>query len=253
MKVNFYLLVFIVFCINTSLTAQNCICTGKEEWKENREVLDSNIKKVDPYNSIIKFTVKRWYHFFHDGFSGTGSFIKKNIIVTAKHNIINKGITKITYRIGGKTIVLKKKDFKIFLYKEKSKGVENDIAIIKITNANKYVKNVTFFKYLNNYELNNKRLHLTGFPCDSKGELIEKNALYSTIKINDRNTIIGYPMYTCQGDSGAPLWYKDEEGYFVIGVHHGGNENIIGFVEQKLNVAAFFNKNVISWLNKHSN
>lgn len=251
MKLKGFLLIFLVFNIN--LIAQNCTCTGKEEWKKNRLVLNGDEIKLDPYNSIIKFTVKRWYHFFHDGFSGTGSFIKENMMVTAKHNVINKGITKISYRVGEKNIVLKKKDFKIFLYKGKSKGVENDIAIIKITTPSKYAKRVTFFKHSIKHDLDNKTLYLSGFPCDSEGELIEKKTLYSKIKINERNTIIGYPMYTCQGDSGAPLWYKNRGEYIVVGVHHGGNENIIGFVEEKLNVAAFFNENVISWINKHSN
>lgn len=58
-------------------------------------------------------------------------------------------------------------------------------------------------------------------------------------------------MYTCTGDSGAPLRYTDAEGMpCVTGIHHGGKEGY--FPSQgEINISARITPAVPVWLKEY--
>ena len=60
-------------------------------------------------------------------------------------------------------------------------------------------------------------------------------------------------MYSCTGDSGAPIWVKLNEKYYIIGIHHGGNENNQDFLSLQYNVASAFSDKSIDWIIKEIN
>ena len=90
---------------------------------------------------------------------------------------------------------------------------------------------------------------MTGFPCDYNGDKkIDKQAPKPTLKMDSLGKLIGYPMYTCTGDSGAPLWFNENGRFYLIGVHHGGNAGHRDYENTDYNISVYFNKEVIEWV-----
>ena len=248
MKKSLFIILLLFLITKLNAQSNDCSCLGVDEWKNERLVVDTELGTRNPYNSIINVHIKRWYN---SGFYGTASFINNSTIITAHHNLVRKGhITKITYVINGETVILKKKDFKIQHYKKKYK-INSDIAIIKILNPNKIKEVQSHLKISEDIVKNiSSNIHLTGFPCDSDDdEMLDKNTSFNSLKIDSSEKLIGYPLYTCTGDSGAPLWVYQDNSYYLIGIHHGGNEGNIEFKDSLYNISVYLNKNVINWIN----
>lgn len=223
-------------------------CLGKIEWKSERILIQDEIDKTGPFNSIVKLGVKKWYN---GGYYGSASFLDDNTIITAQHNVIRKShITRISYTLNGQLIQLRKKDCEIYYYKKKL-FYKTDVAIIKITNPDKIYPVKTKFEIEPNIlEKAESEIHLTGFPCDYSGkEKVNKKGNKSALKIDSSKKLIGYPFYTCTGDSGAPLWFFTDEKHYLIGIHHGGNEGNIEYENTDYNVSVFLNNDVIDWIN----
>ena len=245
---NYLLLIPLLLITSKTNTVNNCDCTGENEWKNERVVVAAELDEQNPYNSIINIHVKRWYN---SGFYSTASFINNSTIITAHHNLLRRShIKRITYTINGETVELKRRDFEIHYYQRKYR-TNSDIAIIKITNLNKIKEVQTNMKIsvdiLNNTDSN---VHLTGFPCDSEDDnMIDKQASASSLKLDSSAKLIGYPLYTCTGDSGAPLWVMHDNSHYLIGIHHGGNEGNQEFHNISYNISTYLNKDVINWIN----
>lgn len=178
-----------------------------------------------------------------------------SVLITAHHNLVRKAhITRIRYQIDGKNVELRKKDFKIIYY-QKNLNTKTDIAVIKITNTSKIVNRENKFeideKVISNI---NDSAFLTGYPCDYSGKkMLNKSTPSSLLKISSDSKLIGYPLYTCTGDSGAPLWVELNGKYYLIGIHHGGNEGIVDFKDTQYNVSVYLNTAVIKWLSSITN
>ncbi len=54
-------------------------------------------------------------------------------------------------------------------------------------------------------------------------------------------------MFTCTGDSGAPLWLKDNNDFFIIGIHHGGGKD--GKFYDNSNISVKINDQIVNWIN----
>ena len=245
-----------ILLIATNLNAQDACesCLGKPEWKVERTILDSTDIQMYPFNSIIKLNVKRWYNFLGPHY-GTASFLNDSILITAHHNLVRKAhITKIWYLDNGKNVELRKRDFEIIYYQQKL-NTKTDIAVIKITNPDKIIKRDKKFEISENVITNiQDSVNLTGFPCDYSGlKMLNKSTVSTLLKISSDLKLIGYPLYTCTGDSGAPLWVKSNGKFYLIGIHHGGNENITDFSGTQYNVSVYVNSDIIKWISSITN
>lgn len=224
-------------------------CTGKDEWKALRTVIEGDAGKERPFDSVVKINVKRFYNPNWGG--GTASFIAKDKLVTARHTLVRKGaIRKINFNTVKGKVFLKKKDFTVHYYEGPGK-LASDVAVIHITNSAKLPEGVTQFKIIEDFDsadLENRKIHLTGYPCDSQGQLIEKQADFADCSFDRQKIFIGYPMFTCQGDSGAPLWVEIENVFYVVGIHHGGPEGVKPLREKQHNMSVLINEQVIEWL-----
>ncbi len=225
---------------------------GPVSERENRVILNDSLNSVSPYNYIIHQDFKR----YSGTFSSTSSFIAPNVLLTAHHNVVRsfliRGITFHNPKNHEETIYFKKKEFKIYTFKNKLNTL-TDIAIIVFEDAKKIAPFYNGHFAVNdvaNIKDNNLDAHLTGFPCDIANTKIDKKTKVSSLYTNENLSLIGYNMFTCTGDSGAPLWVIENNVPTIIGIHHGGNE---GYMEGCFNISARINKSVLQWIKQITN
>ena len=249
-----FILFVIVPCIGQNNNNICTTCGPKGANLENKRENIENGKEIEtPYNGIFHLKVTR--AFFSTNVS-TASFIKNYLVITANHNVMYSPlITKIEFFINGKWIKIKKKDLKIFHYHN---GLfhkrRKDIALIKIENLDilRKIEHTNFNPQI--YEevkgKGNLTFHLTGFPCDKPNILVDKKTSSSALSMDSTNKIIGYEeLYTCTGDSGAPLWFKSNDKYYLISIHHGGND-IGAFGNKTINIGVKITSDVLKWINE---
>jgi len=65
-------------------------------------------------------------------------------------------------------------------------------------------------------------VYITGYPSDKPA-----NTLWLKKCLKDNITqdelVLKYSLFTWEGDSGAPIWTKKDNQYFIVGVHGTGN------------------------------
>lgn len=251
-------LIFVHFLFNNSIGSvnSNCDCGPKAKESE-RELIDSLKRQAKPYNSIVHIRYKRWV----TGWS-SASFIGDDLIITARHSVGKKlGLATKWIEIylpesPSTCVKLSKRDFKII---EMGDDLKGDIALVKILNSELQNRikhsslvcaNTSAIEALHNTKA---IVHLTGFPCDKNGALIDKslpaNELVFTLDGKAQNVFCAYGIYTCTGDSGAPLWYEKDGVYYIIGVHHGGGKD--ASFDAELNMSLLINDDVINWINSN--
>lgn len=219
-----------------------------------REVIRGDNLKSAPYNGIIHIGVKR---LGQSPRYSTASFIGKNLLLTANHNVMSsKFIVNIEFCLvlngQDQWITLKKSDFEI-LHFTKKHDKWNDVALIKLKNTN-FLKNTnyTIFRTANIDDLKpaeNIFYHLTGFPCDKPDILVDKKTQKKGLEFDTTNTIISYSnLFTCTGDSGAPLWIEKDNTFYILGIHHGGDD-INAFPEKdQTNVSRKLTSDILKWI-----
>ncbi|RVT75327.1 trypsin-like serine protease [Flavobacterium sufflavum] len=223
---------------------------GPVEKREERIILNEDQNKVSPYSYVIHQTFNRIF----GNFSSTSSFIAPDVLITAHHNVIRqgmiKGITLYNPANNNQNMYLKKKEFIIYTYKSKLNPL-TDIAIIKFKNPNK-IKAYYFGHFqldkVDNIKTKTSEVHLTGFPCDMTNTKIDKKCTINDLYLDDKMSLIGYNMFTCTGDSGAPLWLIDNDKPTIIGIHHGGNE---GYINNCFNISAKMDTDFLKWINQY--
>jgi len=208
-----------------ALLAQDCSDSCGPAGKEN---LRTNIVKeqlnTSPFNSIVHIVVKRIYR--RTGSPSTASFIGGNVLITANHSLIRSPfISDIILKMNGMSVKLKKRDFKIYHFHQGLFHKENkDIAILVLRKDIKDALGDYSHFQLANFDLikpNTEKFHLTGFPFDRPDTLVDKTTGYKDIKKESSGNALGYDLYTCKGDSGAPLWCQDNGIFKVVSIHHG--------------------------------
>jgi len=180
----------------------------------------------------------------------TGSFIAPDMILTAHHNVWSK-VTIRRYRFCNKAVdpslwvTLKPRDVEIITFG--SVKAPTDLAIIRIKNPQKLQK-----IYKGHFEIgsldssdSSALVHLTGFPCDLPDILVDKKTTISELNLKSESSLIGFQMYTCTGDSGAPLWTLTNGVPTIVGIHHGGGEH---YFPDDWNCAASIGPNVLDWI-----
>jgi V8-like Glu-specific endopeptidase len=179
----------------------------------------------------------------------TGAFIAPNMILTAHHNVYksfwirklafcNKSVDK------EKWIRFKRKEVTIFHFK--NVRAPTDISVIVFEDPKKIAPIYKgSFKVGANKSVKITDVHLTGFPCDFPDMIMDRTRPYSELKQHKEKSLLGYSMYTCTGDSGAPLWGLADGEPTIIGIHHGGGE---GNFEDGFNCSAEITTEVMEWL-----
>lgn len=248
----------IVFILASSLSfSQSGVCGPTGLGLENNRVHIIDGKELTaPFNGIIHLRVKR---LFRAPKLSTASFIKKDLIITANHNVMNSPfITKIEVFVNGKWIKLKKKHLRIYHYHQGLFHNRNkDIAIIKIKDLTPLEGlDITTFK-VKSYEHitahEEKDFHLTGFPSDTPNTLVDKSGSSTEFILESSKKIVGYNnLYTCEGDSGAPLWFKEDNTFYVCGIHHG-KKRIDTYNNKILNAAILITPTIEKWILKKYN
>lgn len=247
--------ILILICSLSFSQDKNCGPHGLGLENKRINIIDGK-ELTNPYKGIIHLKIKR---LFSGSNLSTASFIKNDLIITANHNVMySPFITKIEIFVNGKWIKLKKKNVRIHHYHQGIFHNKNkDIAIIKIKNISVLEGvNITSFNAkpyagITAYEKND--FHITGFPSDRPNILVDKSGSSSEFILDNSNNIIGYNnVYTCKGDSGAPLWYKSDNKYYLLGIHHG-KKNIRTEQNITMNASILITPEVEKWIfNKYN-
>ncbi|MEI9807642.1 MAG: hypothetical protein WDO16_07035 [Bacteroidota bacterium] len=119
------------------------------------------------------------------------------------------------------TKTYKRKELKILVPKrfQKKSDPDYDYAYVALP------ENVTadFFQ-LSQFEKikdHTDSIFISGYPGDKGNkELWKKGDI--PVNMADKGLVLLYSMYTYVADSGAPLWCKTEDAYFITGVHGTG-------------------------------
>ncbi|MFD2585035.1 trypsin-like serine peptidase [Pedobacter vanadiisoli] len=239
--------------ISIALLAQDCSDSCGPAGKES---LRTNILKEElntsPFNSIVHIVVKRIYR--STGSPSTASFIDSNVLITANHSLIRSPfISDITLKMNGMSIKLKKRDFKIYHFHQGLFHKENkDIAILVLKKDVKDVLRSYSHFQLANFDLirdTTHKFHLTGFPFDRPDTLVDKTTGYNDLKKEPSGKVVGYGLYTCKGDSGAPLWYEDNGIFKVVSIHHGKG-GLPEFDCKTTNWGIKVTSEVVEWVNR---
>lgn len=237
----------------------NLSCFNCDSSNVGEDIFEIQELSLRPFDNIFQMSVK------YDGGIrrySTISFISENCMVTNRHcleyfdkiELIEVG------KLSGtkvKWFVFDKSDFEILYYGSTFSSFDYDLALIKINNTNKLKK---IFK--SSFSLMKKDLFekcqvvkVSGYPfikfaINSKAPdtLVCRSIEYDQVEFNKNRTMIGYPLCTCPGDSGAPIWFEYGSKFYIIGIHQGSRSGEKGFINRQLNVGIFFNDDVTDWI-----
>ncbi|MFY0713693.1 trypsin-like serine protease [Seonamhaeicola sp. NFXS20] len=242
--------ILILICSLSFSQDKNCGPHGLGLENKRINIMDGK-ELTSPYNGIIHLKIKR---LFSRSNLSTASFIKNDLIITANHNVMcSPFITRIEIFVNNKWIKLKKRNVRIYHYHQGIFHNRNkDIAIIKIKNVSVLEGlNITNFniKPYASIPTNEKNdFHTTGFPSDRPNILVDKSGSSSEFVLDNSNNIIGYNnLYTCKGDSGAPLWYQSDNKFYLLGIHHG-KKNIKKEQNTTMNSSILITPQVEKWI-----
>lgn len=249
------LMIICIFYSTAKVVKSGNICTGDSTLKNNRRIVNIEEMQSTPFGAIAQLYRTK----VCTKVLGTVSFVNDSFLLGSAHYIhAKKLINKIKLKRRNETgkeieITFKRGEFEII--PNLNHNVSRfDFTVIKVKDISKLQE---FFKGSFNIATYNSlaslaidSVHLTGYPFDYKGLLIEKASKFSSLKIGSDEEIIGYPMFSCSGDSGAPLWVNFNDKYYLIGVHHGGNENNLDFTPLQYNVASVISDTSLGWILK---
>ncbi len=237
------------------------ICNPGQDWND---ISNKRLLKLSPFNRILHLSFKR-----KDDINryGTACFISKDLLITARHCVDQeKSLEYLELNLPSLTnnwVRLNKKDYKIYYYTELFNKREYDIALIKVINKQKL--SILYHGHFNIVDspkiiISNCDVSVSGFPSNkfainsaAPDTLVNRKLSAELIEFNSSNNMIGYPTCTCNGDSGAPIWVKNGNEYFIVGVHCGPASKEEGFVNLNLNVGVFLGSEVSKWIKSVKN
>lgn len=227
----------------------------------NRTEVITNEK---PHNYICHLFVKRrWGGLF----PSTGSYIGDNKIITAGHSVSehrNIFKNKIQYieiylfeyfenkRDYHVTACLKIPRSEISVVKAhpnfKGKGMKSriyDYGVIKLNSdtLSQILNDSFILGKFTDFGNSTDLIHITGYPGDK--QLVKEGSLWDKSdekkNITTSTNYLTYGIYTFKGDSGAPIWVRVNNEYYVVGIHNTGYKNCNGGVMITDEVIEFLN------------
>lgn len=259
----FYIGILLLICNLTYCQIKIHKDCGPEKYLNTRSFVESEVLNSKPYNSIVHINVrgikKSW---------GTATFIDESTLITARHVVDKWLLNKIVVyknifeqgKIKTIEVTLDKKDITIKnAPTKKGSYFSDDISLIVLseTGRNKLKSIYSGSIEVTNYKLldlnPDELVTLTGYPVDLAESgmdhsdiLSNKSTSFKELIFPKEYELVGYPLFTCSGDSGAPLWVKVKDKYYVIGIHHGGPEGVKDFKPTELNASALIP--AIDWI-----
>lgn len=226
---------------------------GPKQYLNTRSYIQNESLNSLPLCAIVHIDIKGW---------GTATFINDSTLITAKHLADKRRIKTISlyrhiYRAGSVEDVnaeLNKGDFHIQHVVENNcdpYSISDDISYITLTKsgidkAKAIYSNCIDTATYHRLSLNaSTSVTLTGYPVDLAGEGVNKSDILAT-KVTSFGELlfakdcpmVGYKIFTCSGDSGAPLLVQKNDKYYIIAIHHGGPEEGTIFEPEERNSAA---------------
>ncbi|MFL9483956.1 trypsin-like serine peptidase [Chitinophagaceae bacterium LWZ2-11] len=260
----------ILFLLCAASPFTNIAAQSKSCWPDSLKEQRRNVTMVElantPYNGIVRIRLNNG-----DGW-GTGALIADNMIITARHVLATYSLKSIglqySLQNGDTMIRLSKRDFDIIYNKKHAKpsDIDYDLALIKIKNPLliKWNADKVSFKMLDFFTLKpsiTNEIHFTSYPFDKVGitlyeekkrdTLVESKTSLNKILFNERGSMMGYLMYTCNGDSGGPLWVEIEKNIYLVGICQGWSN--IFFRNPYLHNAVLLNTEKVDWINSYLN
>lgn len=222
------------------------------------DIFENYKLKDTPFNNVLQLSVKQINDIKH---YSTTSFISSNCLITARHCVEYRDAVEFielrTNKKNNEWIILNRSDFEIYYYSDTFKQFDHDLAIIKILNKTKLKSIYNYSFSVNNIHIPSDQttIFLAGYPFNKfsinstlPDTLVCRKTTFSQIEFNQSKMMMGYPMCTCPGDSGAPIWVELNDSFYILGIHQGSRSNEKGFSNSLLNVGVFFTPEVISWI-----
>lgn len=235
------ILILIILILGSKAKAQ--ITLGKYDTDENKRTEVHEDK--DPHRFVCHLSVRRTF----GTFPSTGFLISENVIITSGHTagewrkLFKNNIKEVTITLFEhftieneykfiKEVTLKKGDLKGYgahpeYHGKDMKSRPFDYGYFKLPPNTLPPSTTTGYFQLKEYEqaiVGADSLFITGYPGDKnekkEGSLWLKGDALSTITVSD--SFIAYGIFTFEGDSGAPIWLKSNNNFFVVGIHNTG-------------------------------
>jgi V8-like Glu-specific endopeptidase len=230
---------------------------GPEVYLNSRSMVQTEVLNTYPYSAIVHVNMRGW---------GTATFINDSTLITARHVAdkwwlrkmsIYKNIFK-SGKVETLSAQLRADDFSVKnVASDNCHFISSDISFIVLSETGKAKVRGLYsgsLEIVNYKKLNlnpDQEVILTGYPVDlaetgvnGTDILSDKKTKVSDLIFHEKCDMVGYKLFTCSGDSGAPLWVKAGEKYYVIGIHHGGPENVEEFNREERNSAALIKDEV---------
>lgn len=198
--------------------------------KDRRKKVSSTQLETYPYTAVALLKVK-----YPKGTAYmSGFFLNKTTVITAGHCIYSNKDGGLATRITVYNSTGEAYDASDFEYYPEWDGGSNtnskDYGVIKISSDE-----TAFFKTDFTSDARNETLHCTGYP--------DNNTIMYTAsgkaKTNGSKQF-KHAIDTTPGQSGSPVYYKTNNGSYVVGIHTGG-------ITDEYNVAVRFNRTVYDW------
>ena len=221
---NIILLFAILLFLNDYSFSQTCITHSA-----NRTEIKGSLKENNFIAHIVVHRNRK------RTFNATVSFISPNVLIGAGHSFRERWYTKIKkieLFIGqrnenGENIFIGKYEFdraEIKLWVDpifqKRGNPDFDFALVALPQ-----KVVSDFFQLTTFEKVKEKIEtvkINGYPGDKGGKALwTKNT--SVNNVTAKKNVLLYDMFTFTGDSGAPIWSKFNDTYYLLGVHGTGN------------------------------
>jgi V8-like Glu-specific endopeptidase len=231
---------------------------GPAIYFNTRSFLQNDSLNQSPFNAIVHVDMKGW---------GTATFINDSTLITAKHiadknRLKTMSIYKNIFKGGTVENLFVELTSKDFVVKNAPTDdchfISSDISFVVLKASGKekvkpiYTNHMEVADYSTLNIDTSKVIILTGYPVDLAGNglnntdiLSNKRATFKELLFDKKCEMVGYKLFTCSGDSGAPLWVENNGKYYVIAIHHGGPERGTIFNSEKRNSAALIRNAIL--------
>jgi V8-like Glu-specific endopeptidase len=232
----------VIFVLGAIFCCLNLRGQGTFDFDLDAENRSEVVSDAAPYRYICHLIVHRTYG---GPYPSTGFFVDNDLILSAGHSLgerkglfrnkIHKVRIKVFEYFENGTRHQTLIDTTIFRsgidgigknpnYKGRKGNIEFDYGYLKLKKSFETIGDCFELVLYSDTIKDDDTIHITGYPGDKQtvkdGSLWDKSV--KARRIDSEGNILKYDMYTYEGDSGAPIWVKKGNKYFVVGIHNTG-------------------------------